>query len=60
MKFSVYLEDDNYAPTAWGFWTREIKLEHNPLGYLVLVLNHERGSIGDFLLTVYSDKLLPG
>ena len=55
LKFEIFLEDENYAPTAWGFWTKNFPIEYNELGYQILVQNHERGYIGDYELTIHSN-----
>jgi len=55
-KFKMILEDDHYAPAAWGFFSNEVNLKPNENGYLVLCLNYEKGYTGQFKLTVNSDE----
>jgi len=47
-KFKLILEDDHYAPAAWGYQSREMHLMPNIKGYLILCLNYEKGYEGKY------------
>lgn len=57
-KFKMILEDDHYAPAAWGFFSNEVELSPNDNGYLVLCLNYEKGYTGKFKLDINTDEEL--
>ena len=48
-------EDESYAPRAWGFYSPHIHLHPNKNGYLLLGVNFDRGAVGSFELTIWSD-----
>ena len=52
MKFKCILEDDDYVPTPWGAYTKEIMLLPNENGYLFLCVNFDEGSEGVFKFTL--------
>ncbi len=58
-KFKLVLPDENYAPAAWGFYSREITLYPSKLGYLVICSNYEKGYFGSYKLTIFSQNKIP-
>jgi len=58
LNFKPIVKDDSYVPAAWGYYSREVLLKPNELGYLVICLNAEKGYTGTFKLTLLSDNLI--
>lgn len=56
LKFKLFYEDDNFAPTAWGYYSKELKFKPNQYGYLVICLAKEKGFLGTYELVIESEK----
>lgn len=59
-KFRIILEDDHYAGRAWGYYTEEFQLPPTKNGYLLLCINYDRGSEGNYQFKFMSDKPIKG
>lgn len=53
-KFEMIYEDDSYAGRPWGYFSHKVTLKKNELGYLLLCVTFERGSIGPYELILNS------
>lgn len=54
-KFNIILEDDHYAGRSWGYYTEEFTLPPNEFGYLLLCINFDRGSEGNYQFKFMSE-----
>ena len=52
------MEDDHYAGRAWGYYTDEFQLQPNKNGYLLLCINYDRSSEGNFQFNFMSEQAL--
>lgn len=43
--FEIILEDGDYSPSSWGYWTQAIELSSEAYGYFILCINYNISSL---------------